>query len=109
MIIENKNSKVSNLNNYKFIFNLVKRFGMKKSVLSLALLVGLTFVSAKTNSTVNTFDDEPIKVERIALKTNMLKAKWLKIQLKNTKDLNKSVVLLKELSKVIAKIERSND
>lgn len=104
-----ENEKVNNLNNYKFIFNIVKHFGMKKSVLSLALLVAFAFVSAKANPTFTAFDDEPVKVEKIALKTNMLKAKWFKIQLKNNKDLKKSVVLLKELSKVVAKIERGNN
>lgn len=81
---------------------------MKKSVLILGILFS-SFLNAGTSVKDSiAYENMPIKIERSAFKTEMLKAKWVKIQLKdiNNQTIEKRIKLLKELKPIISKIER---
>ena len=82
---------------------------MKKSVLILGILCS-SWLNANTMVKDSLSSDVfPIKIERSAFKTEMLKAKWVKIQLKdiNNQTVERRIKLLKELKPIISKIERN--
>lgn len=83
---------------------------MKKSVLVLGFLVSalLTATPAVEMDQINNdMDDLPIKMEKVAFKTDMLKAKFIKVQLKQSDSLTKKIKFLKELKPIIVKMEKN--
>lgn len=83
---------------------------MKKSVLVLGFLVSalLTATPAVEMDQINNdMDDLPIKMEKVVFKTDMLKAKFIKVQLKQSDSLTKKIKFLKELKPIIVKMEKN--
>lgn len=82
---------------------------MKKSLLILGL-VATTGLNASThiNDSIRHID-LPINTEQITFKTEMVKAKFLSVQLKDIKHKNfeKSIKLLKELTPILSKMEKN--
>ncbi len=80
---------------------------MKRGILILVLVLGSGFLHAESTLTnANSLSDHPIKIERVALKINMLKADLITVQLQQKTTMRNSIKLLKHLKKVIKEAER---
>lgn len=80
---------------------------MKKSLFILSFLATAWLNAGTTAHDVNDHADFPVKIERSTFKTEKIKAEFLNVQLQQvkSKDLDRSIKLLKELKPVIEKME----
>ncbi len=80
---------------------------MKQYALILFIVLGMGFMNAKSIETnTNLVDDTPVKIERVSLKVNMLKANLITTKLTHKTTLRDSIKLLKQLKKVIKEAEK---